>query len=360
MALGLTGTLPLTWWSQMLRAHSALQVHGFVIILTLGVALLVLPKFLGVPLAAGRVALVVLVALISGLALRTTMTADLWARPLQAGGVIGFLYVLRRTRVGAPFPEVSYDEKRLNRLHAAFMASGVLWLLLAVLQGRPTETADLVLWGFAAMYVAGIGLRVHPQMLGIGVFSPAALGWSVLLWNLGLAGEVTGWSQAPWLLLSGIGLYLVGLGPFRGARLPATDPAWLRHYIKTAYLWLILALAARLSFLLLGSSGFAASGRHLMASGFLLTMMCGMGFRLIPLFENRPLVWKSAPHIVWAFLAVGNVCRTVGQSTSQLLLFGLGASIQACAALTFSLALLLTLSKHASIDPPKLPGWAIL
>lgn len=357
MALGMAGALSLSLWPELLRAHATLQVHGFVVVLTLGVALLVLPKFLAVPLAQPRVALLSWAALAAAVALGALGLLEPLARSLQIAGVIGFLVVLRRTRAGAPFPDYEPAERTLNRLHAAYMAFGVIWLLIALVHSGQAA-ADLILWGFATMYVAGIGLRVHPQILGLRVFHTGALAGSVIAWNVGLGLELAGFASGHLLTLAGIALYLVGLHPFRRARMAICDPPWLRLYLRISYGWLVLALLGSTSLTVFGDSPFGAAARHLLASGFLLSMIFGMAFRLIPMLEARPLVWQASPWVVLALLTVGHGLRVGGQLGGTLPLFALGGGLQVLACLTFSLTLGLTLLRAPSQQPPALSVWA--
>lgn len=359
MAFGLAGLTSMADWPTWLVAHRALQVHGFVVILTLGVAMLALPRFLGVPLAAQKLAALALAFMIVGLGLRACGGESQAAGLSQAAGVAAFLVVLRRTRATATLPQVEPGERRLNRLHAMFMASGAIWLLLISLLGDQDRTADLVLWGFASMYVAGIGLRVHPQMLGLRVMASATAGWSVLLWNLGIALQLMGISWGQGITMAGVALYLLWLRPFRRPTVATTEPVWMRPALLISYAWLVLALLAGGLGPLLGHAGLTGASRHLLASGFLLTVMGAMGFRLIPLFLQRALIWDAAPPVVLSLLALGNLARTIGQVLGWPSSFALGAWLQVVAALLLSLTLGVTvLRSQRSSGPVSLPAWA--
>ena len=358
MAFGLAGLTSMVDWPTWLVAHRALQVHGFVVILTLGVAMLALPRFLGVPLAAEKFAALALAFLTVALGLRSCGGASQAAGLSQAAGVAAFLVVLRRTRATATLPQVEPGERRLNRLHAMFMASGAIWLMLISLLGDEDRTADLVLWGFASMYVAGIGLRVHPQMLGLRLMASATAGWSVLLWNLGIGLQLGGSSWGQGVTIAGIALYLLWLRPFRRPTVATTEPVWMRPALWMSYGWLVLALLAGGLGPLLGHAALAGASRHLLGSGFLLTVMGAMGFRLIPLFLQRALIWDAAPPVMLSLLALGNLARTVGQVLSLPASFALGASLQLVAALLFSLTLGATVMRARQSGSVLLPSWA--
>ena len=57
LALGFGGLVSINNFPRLLECHSVLQVHEFMVMLILGVALMVLPKFLEVPLALPKLAL---------------------------------------------------------------------------------------------------------------------------------------------------------------------------------------------------------------------------------------------------------------------------------------------------------------
>lgn len=369
MALAVSGLESYDNWPILLGLHSLLQVHGFVVIYTLGVALLVLPRFLNVPLAMPGVAALSWLAAGLSLCLQAfyvvfKISQDLpvsklfWiGRGLEFLAVVGFLVVLRMTRKGVEVGEIPPNERRLNRLHAAFMASGVLWLLLSLLTTADVTTSDLILWGFASTYVAGIGLRTHPQMLGLNVFSLRALAASVLIWNLGLIIELFGYPLGRAISALGAAFYLLGLHPFRRPQQDSEEPNWLRYYLLTSYLWLALAIIATAFLHFDSASAFGASARHLLSSGFLLSMMFGMGQRIIPLFEKRPLIWAFAPWVILAFLFLGNSLRVGYHITGLTSLFIIGTSCQLAAIILFVLVLGISLLRKPSDSAPPRPSW---
>lgn len=357
MAMAVSGILSYDSWPSLLKLHQLLQVHGFVVVYTLGVALAVLPRFLNVPLACPQVAVASLVGLITSIALQASTDFLRTARALEFLSVFGFLVVLRLTRKGVNVGEIPPEERRLNRLHAAFMASGVLWLLLALVTTTDTVTADLILWGFASTYVAGIGLRTHPQMLELKVYSFRALLASVLIWNFGLFLELFGQPSGRLFAALGAALYLIGLHPFRRPAQPSAEPPWLRFFLLSSYGWLGLSVLATAALVADQNSAFGASARHLLGSGFLLTMMTGMGLRILPVFEKRPLVWSQAPWaILWA-LILGNAFRVAYHLFLLPLFFGIGTSLQVLAAILFSVILGLSLLRKPCSSAPTRPAW---
>lgn len=348
MALGMAGLAPLEHWARLLQSHAVLQVHGFMVMLVLGVALLVLPRFLNVPLAVPQVALLSWALLTASVLLSVVGSASLLTRLLEVAGILAFLVVLRRTRNQAPYHEADLHERKINRLHAGFMASGAMWLIMSVMAPEGRAGHEFVLWGFASMYVAGIGLRVHPQILGFRVGTTAPLAWSLLFWNAGLGLELAGWESGRLLSCLGMGLYLVGLNPFRRASFPPEGSVWLRLYLKTAYAWLVLTLFAAILAEIAGPANLGAATLHLLTSGFLLTMIVGMAFELIPTHLDSPLVWPRSVWLLLLLLTCGGVLRFMGHMCSRWAVFGIGVSCQVAASLLFCVMLGLMLRNAPS------------
>lgn len=221
MVLGWAGVVSLERFALLLAAHGQIQVYGFVALFTMGVAMMVLPGFLKTTLQPRWLALCCLVFMVVGTLLNL-------ARPTLAGALCqslsaaSFLVVLRLTRAAAP-PQ-RRESTPIIRGHALYLATGSLWLVAAPFLAlrAPTESLETVLWGFAGLYIAGIGLRVHPGILCVRGIHGRLLAPSTLLWNLGL---VLRWSGPSWLwywvLSLGVGLFLLALRPFRGSYLPA-------------------------------------------------------------------------------------------------------------------------------------------
>ncbi|MGE0491390.1 MAG: hypothetical protein AB7S38_19430 [Vulcanimicrobiota bacterium] len=347
MGLGLAGIASMESWVEMLSAHAVLQVKGFVMLFTLGVALLVLPRFLKVELAIPQVAVASWLALVSGLLLELAQVAPGPRQGLEIFGVLAFMAVLKKTRGQVALAEADPKERSLNRLHAVFMATGVIWLLVGLLHPLAHH---LLLWGFAALYVAGIGLRVHPQMLGLDP-DLELLPYSVAMWNAGLALQAFGIEAGSLLTSFGVCVYLGALSPFRKPVRQPQAPAWLRAYLLTAYGWLV---AAAIAAFFVGVDGPA---RHLMASGFLLTMMFGMALHLVPAFESRTL--PVNPAWLLGLLTLGNLLRIGGQfELSQAYgreVFAAGAGLQTLAGLFFILIIAVTLGRAP--QQVQAPSW---
>ena len=334
MVLGWLGLLAIPDFPTLLATHAQLQVYGFVGLYTMGVAMMVLPTFLNTKLQPTWLALFSLVLMLTGMGLNT-------AGPTLVGGIsqslstLAFLIVLRVTRKSAPPRKV--ESSPLTRGHAIFLATGSLWLMASPLLALKDSTAALetVLWGFAGLFIAGIGLRVHPGILGIKGIHGGLLAPSAALWNLGLALRWTGPGDV-WVvvLTTGACLFLWALRPFRKARIPSAGGPWLRPFVRTSYFWLLIA-SALICATTFGYPALAGPARHTLAVGFVITMMMGMGMRMIPAFETKRLPWPNGPWLIYGLVTVGTAVRLPAQATMNLEWLALAGSLQFLGIMSF-------------------------
>jgi hypothetical protein len=250
---------------------------------------------------------------------------------LQGLSGAAFLSVLWRTRRAAPTRRPISSEQSL------YLISGTCWLIISPLLTvkQPTLGLESTLWGFAGLYVAGLGLRLHPGILGIKGIRQSLLLPSVVFWNLGLGLRVAG--LRPWWVASlalGVGLFLTALRPLRASRIPPGGMPWLRPYVRLAYLWLALAVILQTA-CELERPWLASAARHTLASGFLVTMMVGMGLRMLLAFEGRRLRWSAGPWAVLGCLFLGTILRVSGQAWALLKLTAVGGGLQALAIWAF-------------------------
>lgn len=356
MALGWLGRVSLPHFPTLLATHAQLQVYGFVGLYTMGVAMMVLPTFLNTSLRPAWLANSSLFLMLLGIGLN--FDGPTWAGGLcQSLSTFAFLIVLRLTRKSAP-PRKT-ESTPLTRGHAFFLATGSLWLMACPLLALKNSTMALetVLWGFAGLFIAGIGLRVHTGILGIKGIHGQLLAPSALLWNAGLLLRWTGpdglWV---WCLSSGIALFLWALRPFRRPFLPSAGGAWLRYFVRTSYLWLTVAvIMACVSEM--GHSYLAGPTRHMLAVGFIITMMMGMGMRMIPAFETRRIPWARGPWAIYVFTTLGTAIRIPAQAAGQLDWLALGGSLQFLGIITFTSLMLATylVGETVSCDPKAIP-----
>ncbi len=326
----------------MLRLHAELQVYGFVVLFTMGVAMMVLPRFLGTTLRPPHLVPVCLGLMAAGIGVNLAGPKELGAA-LQSAAVFTFMAIIRATRKSAPPRVIAPDP--LQKAHALFLATGGLWLLagpgLSLID--QVKALESVLWGFAGLYIAGIGLRVHPQILALPAPRTNFLIPACILWNLALFLRWVVKGPA-WAMVLAIGAFcfLTAMNPFRASAAPMESGGWVRVYVRTSYLWLVVSvsLAAATEF----ETGLVAGpARHALATGFILTMMIGMGFRMIPNFESRRLTWPGGPLPVYIILTVGGVLRVGSQTVGNLHLLAAGGGLQLLAIFLFVGVIITTL-----------------
>lgn len=320
--------------STFLLAHGQLQVYGFLVLFTMGVAILILPRTLRVEPRPSAWNAICLAAMVGGIG----FCIGGYSYPgliLQILSGLTFCHLLALTRASAPPAGRKRDP--LTREHDWTLAFGNLWLLLAPALSlcHYQKSLDTVLWGFCGLYIVGVGHRSHPAMLAIKPRHSQGLGAVCVLWNLSLlslwVGPTGAWSP---LMGSAVGLYLLILGPFRTSTLPPAGPSWLRLYIRISYAWLFAAVVL----CCLAESGMpwlGGAARHALGSGFVLTMVMGMGLRMIPAFETRRLIWSPGPWVLLGLIVAGTGLRVPAQALGHLPLMATGGTLQFLAILLF-------------------------
>jgi uncharacterized protein involved in response to NO len=335
-------------WPARLQAHGQAQIFGFCVVFTMGIALQMLGELLGARQSPVLVSLC-LASMVAGTLGQAWAPASLWPA-LQL--LSGLLFVAAVAGHRPPATTV-----KRNMAHSHFLRWGSLWLLAALAGnavGWPlARVYELVLWGFLTLYILGVGLRVHPGMLGRSA-PPPALQWTVLwLWNFGLV-VMTWWpalgffGAAPWLLASL--LMLVAVAPWNAVQ---ARSEWLPCYLQWSYGWLLLASIGRLC--LEFYPHWAGAVKHAHASGFVLLMMVGMGLRLVPSFERKPLAWSPAYRGCFYALSAGVCLRVAGQAGWLPWALLPGGVLQMLGVAMFGLTLLATLLAPAAALSPA--GW---
>lgn len=327
-ALGLSalaaarGFIAAAWTLRTFTLHGQLQVYGFLGLFTMGVAMMMWPKVLGTRLVGGNLAVLSLIAMVAGIAFSTVWPAS--GALLETISAALFALVLMSTR------RSSRAHSPLTREQSLYLLSGTLWLIVSPGLSLRSSTLGLetALWGFLGLYVAGLGLRLHPGMLGIKGSRPPYTLPALVCWNLGVGARwlLPGWTSAI-LLVLGVSLFLTSLGPFRTSTIPAGGMPWLRLYVRLAYTWLAIAtlLTAGNE---VGVHGLSSASRHAFATGFVLTMVAGMGLRMLPAFEGRRLRGAPGPWMVLLCLTLGGALRIGGLLLVKVGAQSLGATLQ--------------------------------
>lgn len=332
MILQLAGLVPFWAWTQHLRSHSHMQVFGFVVLFTMGIALLVVPRLTGAGAPRGALAAAPLVAVATG-TLAAVAGFPKAATVLETIGTIAFLFAVRRS-ASAPSDKPS----PVTQVHRMFALAGGLWLVGAT----AAANLDLVLWGFASLYIMAVGLLIHPRILGLPTPALGGLKVALVAWNLGLALQVARVPGASVLLLVGGLAYVASLRPFGSGRGNCEAPPWLRFFIRLSYAWLLATLAWNVL-----APQHAAPLRHALASGFILTMMMGMAYRIVPNFCKCRLAWATAPWVTLVLLGLGTLLRVGAQALAVKPVLAAGGLLQFSAVLVFGLTLWVSLGRKA-------------
>jgi hypothetical protein len=324
--------------------HAHLQVFGFFGSLIPGVALHLVPRFAGRPVAPVRWAPWLAATLAAALALRVAGAAGGWplapagAALLQGSALGGFGLWLWRA--------LAEPAVRLARVH---LVAATAWLVqacwleaavrLAALAGsdpapdpaglRAVHTMALL--GGVTGWILGVAVRAGPMLAprwrvpaGLGPLLPALVALGVVV---ALAGELGGGPVRRQVALArlGDGLALaavaalgVGAGAFR--RAPRALPLLAAGGPEAGLFRLALASAVAASAGSVVAAGLAWWGvplsllgdalRHLYTVGFLTGVTLAMALRLAPLLEGRPLPWPALRSVALWALAGAVLLRT--------------------------------------------------
>jgi uncharacterized membrane protein/protein-disulfide isomerase len=330
-------------------AHGMAQLWGFVALFVAGVALRHLPSATGRAPASRAVRRTILASVVLGVAasylwsLRPASLAALGpaSAALLALGAAGYAAFLRGQLRG-----------RSDPFALAVAASGlwlVLWagLTLALASRDPSSgpgafsprerllSMELPLFGLALGSVYAFGPRLLPGFLACRPPPHGVLLATLALHNVGLLTLVGGRVAArPAIVASGLALvlaaavlFVVALRRPRGrAALPSRSPApaVLAWTIRVALLWLPLSLGAMTALALAEAVGgtemphaYHGATRHAFTVGFLVTLMLGIGQRLLPVLGGRPPAPPPWAGAIFALLSAGNALRIATQVATE-------------------------------------------
>jgi len=313
-------------------AHGYAQIFGFAALFVMGVALHVVPRFKGVPLASGALVLPTFwlqlagaAACIAGALADSALLRSAGAASATAGACC-FGLVVHRTLAAGPATEQHLEPH---------LRAGCLWLvataLLAVAAAAASSPAlqaavwEAAIWGFAASWIFGMSLRIVPAHLGLQPMRARdadrlflAYQTAAILWVLAAVGEA--WTALPGSrFLAGAALAAAGLAfalrfgmlPRRPGGPPAE--AAFQAFVVSAYGWLVAALClgpgAASAALLLGQPYDSLLGdfaRHAFALGFLTQMIMAVALRVVPLFAGARL-WSERLRAALVLLLNGAV-----------------------------------------------------
>jgi hypothetical protein len=332
------------------NAHGHAQIMGWVGLFIMGFAYQAFPRMWQVELPAPWLALASWVALLAGIACRSTammfseaawaMSAHQCGVVLQIAAVTAFIGQLLTAflRSGQPvkpyvgfafaalvffFIQTVYSGWHVSRL----MAAADRDTLLDQLATYQSPLRDIQIHGLALLMILAVGMRMFPTLLGVRS-TPDRRAWLALALlatavplevGLFLAYRLTGWHAVagllllPWLLLP-IGVWLV-IGPWRLWR-PLPEPGRSDRsgkFVRIAFGWLFLSLAMLLLLpvyqVISGiafSHAYYGSVRHAITVGFISMMIVAMAAKVVPTL--RGIDAKSLPALWWPFVLINVGC----------------------------------------------------
>ena len=326
--------LPGVNWLTFIQMHGRLQLYGFAGLFVFGVAYHIVPRFVAVPLAWPRLAVLSFGFALIGVAASATQAITV--------GDLGLLHLIFTLGlVGLFLAAACYASVLFGTIRQCgsltlpllMLLAGATWLVVgslgevwlgaasqpggAIFEPFEEPALEAILEGFLIVTILGVSLRTLPVFGGLaktrdGVVSRALptvlVGLVLLIAGMTLAGPVN--DPRFGFALAGPGAVIVfassvafvwGLRLYESATLPVaelgTGQGWLRA-IRTAYVWLLVGTGLQAVVVVqaaLSGAGVAwgplNAGRHALALGFVTLMIVGMASRVVPVFAGKPL-WK--------------------------------------------------------------------
>jgi len=342
-----------TRWDALVQAHGQLQLVGFTGLFTAGMALRLMPRFSGRPLAFPRVIPWVIPSIAAALIVRAV------AQPAGAGalrdvgllasalllvaGAVALAGVILRTIVH-PDSRAQATRWFFSFGSAGFVIASVLNLLWVVQLWREDLNTVPVLkdsalnvlleFGFILMFLGGVGLRAVPNLVGRPRPERSAMTAAIMLASgVGAYVGVTLWSAYDELTpalarLGDAGLILIGAacvtiswlsGVFRPSANRVAAPSQVQFwFVRAAMSWLA---AGGIMLAWFGARAFAGprivdafamdAVRHAIAVGVLTNMIVGMAMLVVPEFAGRRLQHPNERWLVVSMIVALNVAAAL-------------------------------------------------
>ncbi len=220
---------------------------------------------------------------------------------------------------------------------------------------RPLLIALPVL-GLATNAIYGFGIRLIPGLLNIGRLRSRWFGPGLLLHNAGLClfliplrtSQIVGAVS----MFAGAIFYLIGMDGLRSKPsrpIYGIDPRG-HILIRVAFFWLVcgLAMIVAQQFHPEWPHAYSGAWRHALTVGFIMTMILGVGYRMIPIFIRQPLASTRLMLVSAMLIIVGNAGRvtlellTIGGWTWSFRLMGITGVLELAALILFAINIALT------------------
>jgi len=332
-----------------IQAHGHAQLYGWVGLFIVGVAYYALPRFKNYPLRRLRLAKGTFFLFAAGILLRSIVQpfAD---RPVPAalGVASAILELLAIGIFSGIIAEIFIKSTEKREFYEKYLLAGVFWfIVIGVLNvvitvlmaadhsavARPAlNLRFLHIWtvGFITNMILGVSLRILPNFLGLRqpLVRQANLAWfflnhGVMLKALGIAHPFFGSGME----MAAAVLFVWSLGifarPVTRVDIQGVDPAF-GWFIKLGYGWFLVSVA-----MILGGDiyqslaahppahAFVGAYRHALTVGFISTIMLGVAYRILPVFNGTELYSPKAMRASFYLIAVGNAMRVIFQSATM-------------------------------------------
>jgi hypothetical protein len=345
-------------WPQLAQAHGQVQTLGFTLLFIVAVGLQLFPRFLGTPprhatravWGASGIALALLARLLGqplAPGLPRIVLLTIAAVLLPIGGIVAGMafHGLARGRASAATGAQAW--RRFTAVGGLAFGCGLILYVwssmrltagdVVIAQGLDEALIHLELAGFASSLVFAVSSRVFTRFLLLRtrpVFE-SRVPLLAFAWATGVLLVALGWLGAPswaiWLRwvgavveLAALGtwLWLIGLydHPIRESGTPyVTNPT--RRWIRLAFAFLVISIALDIG--LFGREALdgvpaatteLSAARHALAQGFLLPLMVAMAARLLPIFSADVLKHRLRLEITVDLLLVGALVRVIAEA----------------------------------------------
>ncbi len=385
--------LPLT------QVHGHLQIAGWAGLFIVGIAYHVIPRFKAVPLRYPALTLPSIALIFAGVVLRAATQP--WADSDVLAALMVASAVLELAGAAAFAAIVLATLKAAQREpYDAFLAAAVIWFVaasvanlvlvreLAADSGTMLATSkdapllQMYLFGFMALFILGVSIRVLPAFLSLRPTSYAPLPVALALYTGGLALRVaTGWADAydeswatpewleavsVYLVAGGVSVFVLALNIYLPAA-PGEAEDTERAYgklIRAAYVWLAVAFGIEVWFAtraVLGDftpNGLeAGAARHALAIGFMTQMIFGVGVRALPVFAGKRLYSQRLVDVSFVLInlaaleRVGNALVDVGSVRFRWDQVSISGALALAAVIVFTYNIMRSVRGAAAIAP---------
>jgi heme/copper-type cytochrome/quinol oxidase subunit 1 len=356
----LFGVIALTWiavtgsykapFYALTQAHGHMQTFGWVILFIMGVGYYVIPKFKMSRLRHTSLAYLSFVLMVSGIIIRGVF------QPLVSNNIFGYLVALSghieliATLIFTYliFQTIKTSKEKNEFFDKYIMASVIYFIGLIIFNFILTlnlfkSNTNIVIepynsmflfitfLGFITMMILGVSARILPHFMGLAEPNSKLLNISFYLFNLGIIlnvfnsyfGETFYYNRLNFisylLIFHGMMFFIMGIKlfskPIVKLHITGVDNSYM-WFIKLSYAWFAVAI----SMIFFGSLYQYKTGqllphfyigayRHAITVGFITTIIMGVAYRILPIFNGTNLYSNKIMKISFWLIFFGNIAR---------------------------------------------------